>query len=91
MYHLVFTGVFNFLLGKFELAQALFYSCLSLPNFLGQVINFYKSYCVVLIDSYFNPYKLFHLLLHTNKLSKMHDQNKNLENFLATLKYYNLQ
>ncbi len=49
--HLVFIGAFNFLGGKFEYEQALFHSYLPFPKTLSQVIHFYKSDWVDLIET----------------------------------------
>jgi hypothetical protein len=47
--YLVFTRVFNFLGGRPKLTYAFSHSCLP---FLGQVMHFYKSPWIVLIDTY---------------------------------------
>jgi hypothetical protein len=51
----MFVGVFSFFWGRSKSLQALFHYCLPLLDFLGQVKHFYKSFCVVLIDTYFKP------------------------------------
>jgi hypothetical protein len=55
MYYLVFIRIFKFLFGRFDITQVFFHCCLIFLDFLGHVMYFCKSNCVVLIDTYYNP------------------------------------
>jgi len=49
--YFVYTGIFNFWEGRLEFTHAFSHSCLPFLDFWGQVMHFYKSPWVDLIDT----------------------------------------